>query len=64
MIYCSFLFLLKGYYQVPSMFKLDTTHKVCLIVYSMAIVLSFAASVWWVCGLQAFRPPGSTSTAD
>jgi hypothetical protein len=40
------------------MFKLDSMHKVCLIVYSMAIVLSSAASVWWVGGRKAFRLPG------
>jgi hypothetical protein len=58
LVYSSFLFLLKWYYRVPSMFKLDSMHKVCLIVYSMAIVLSSAASVWWVGGMNAFRPPG------
>lgn len=58
LIYYSFLILLKWYYRVPSMFKLDTMHKVCLIVYSMTVVLSSTASIWWIGGLQAFRPPG------
>ena len=54
----SFLFLLKWYSQVPSLFRLDTTDSVCGIVYCVSVVASLAASVWWLGGLKIFRPPG------
>ncbi len=54
----SFLFLLKWYSRVPSVYRLDTTDGLCVIVYCVSGVASFAASVWWLGGLKIFRPPG------
>ncbi len=53
----SFIFLLKWYNGVL-LFRMDTMHSVCVIVYCIAVLASFAASVWWIGGLQALRPPG------
>ncbi|MGB0062743.1 hypothetical protein [Candidatus Binatus sp.] len=54
----SYLYLLKWYSRVPSLVRLGTTDSVCVIVYCLSIVTSFSVSVWWLGGLQVFRPLG------
>jgi hypothetical protein len=53
----SFVFFLKWYYRVP-VSKLNTQASVCMIVNCGAVLASYATTIWWLGGLQVFRPPG------
>lgn len=54
----SFPISLKWYYGAASLFRMDIGHRLCVLAYFVAFLLSSAASIWWIGGLQAFRPPG------
>jgi hypothetical protein len=53
----SFVFFLKWYYRAP-VSKLNTEASVCMIVNCGAVLASYAATIWWLGGLQVLRPPG------
>jgi hypothetical protein len=54
----SFPVLLRWYSRAPSVFRMDMRLRLAMGAYFVAFLLSFGASVWWIGGLQAFRPAG------